>query len=152
MGDGEKEVLDISTADLKASAPTFQTQSEKLRKAASTLREKLDALGAPWGGDEQGRTFGDAYTPHRTDIERAVGVLVTGLASIHQAMDDMADGHVDNEAAIEGMFTKAPDPYGPFAPPSSTDRPAPYGPFPPQPYGPFPPSPPGDEGHGQGQR
>lgn len=56
---------------------------------------------------------------------------------------------MDNEAAIEGMFTKAPDPYGPFAPSPSTGRPAPYGPFPPQPYGPFPPSPPGAEGPGQ---
>jgi len=148
MGDGKK-VLDISTADLKASAPTFHTQSEKLRKAASTLKEKLDALGAPWGGDEQGRTFGDAYTPHRTTIERATGILVAGLASIHQAMDDMADGHVDNEAAVKGMFTKEPLPYhGPPAPSPSDSGPAPYGPFPPQPYGPFPPG----EGPGRGGR
>ncbi len=151
MGES-KRVPDISTADLKASAPTFHTQSETLRRAASTLTEKLDALGAPWGGDEQGRTFGDAYTPHRATIERSVGILVAGLASIHQAMDDMADGHVDNEAAIEGMFTKAPDPYGPFPPAPSTQGPAPYGPFPPQPYGPFPPASSDGEGSGGERR
>ncbi|WP_332888257.1 WXG100 family type VII secretion target [Streptomyces carminius] len=147
MGDNGK-VLNISAADLKASAPTFDTQSEKLRRAAATLKERLDALGAPWGGDEQGRTFGDAYAPHRESVERAAGILVAGLAGIHQSMNDMADGHVDNEAAIEGMFTKAPDPYGPFAPSPSGNDPAPYGPLPPQPYGPFPPG----EGPGGGGR
>lgn len=140
----DKRVLDISTADLKASAPTFHTQSEKLRRAASTLREKLDALGAPWGADEQGRTFGDSYEPHRATIERSVGILVAGLASIHQAMEDMADGHVGNETAIEGMFTKAPAPYGPFPPQPPADQ---------QPYGPYaPPAPqPSDRRQGPGQ-
>ncbi|WP_338018169.1 hypothetical protein [Streptomyces taklimakanensis] len=139
MSDG-KRVLDISTADLKASAPTFHTQSEKLRQAASTLKEKLDALGAPWGGDEQGRTFGDSYEPHRTTIERSVGILVAGLASIHGAMEDMADGHVDNEAAIKGMFTRAPAPYGPFPPQPPADQ---------QPYGPYAPPAPQPSAHHQ---
>lgn len=105
MGDTGK-ILDISTQDLKKAAPTFQQQSTALANAARALKQSLDALGSPWGDDEQGQKFGDAYTPKRTEIERAVGVLVLGLKSINMAMIDMADGHIANEKLIEGMFTK----------------------------------------------
>lgn len=100
------KILDISTQDLKKAAPTFQEQSTALAKAAQTLKESLDALGSPWGDDEQGQKFGDAYAPKRKEIERAVGILVLGLKSINMAMVDMADGHIANEKLIEGMFTK----------------------------------------------
>ncbi|MFI1965331.1 WXG100 family type VII secretion target [Streptomyces pathocidini] len=96
--------MDISTADLQSSAPTFQHQSEALRQAAQTLRTTLDNLGAPWGGDEQGREFENAYAPNWAAIEQSVGVLVEGLASIHLAMKKMAEGHAGNEALTEGMF------------------------------------------------
>ncbi|WP_240649106.1 hypothetical protein [Streptomyces sp. Z26] len=105
MGDG-KEVLDISTKDLKSAAPTFGTQSGELLKAAEALGTKLDALGRPWGGEEQVAEFASKYTAQRASIENAVGILVQGLASVHVAMTDMADGHVDNEEAIRGMFNK----------------------------------------------
>ncbi|MEU0394521.1 hypothetical protein ABZ208_17435 [Streptomyces sp. NPDC006208] len=105
MGDTGK-ILNISTTDLKKAAPTFQEQSTALANAAKALKESLDALGSPWGDDEQGQKFGDAYTPKRKEIEKAVGILALGLKSIHAAMTDMADGHIDNEKLIEGMFTK----------------------------------------------
>ena len=101
-----KKVLQISTQDLKSSAPTFHTQSERLRDATVTLTSKLDALGSPWGGDEQGKKFEHTYTPNRHKIVHAVGILKRGLASIHGAMADMADGHIDNEEVIKGMFAK----------------------------------------------
>ncbi|WP_245997460.1 WXG100 family type VII secretion target [Streptomyces armeniacus] len=109
MGDG-KEVLDISTKDLKSAAPTFRTQSGELLKAATTLGAKLDALGQPWGGEEQVKEFAEKYTAQRSSIESAVSVLVQGLASIHAAMADMSDGHVDNEDAIRGMFNRQETP------------------------------------------
>ncbi|MFF1917892.1 WXG100 family type VII secretion target [Streptomyces sp. NPDC058239] len=106
MGDTGK-VLGISTQDLKEAAPTFQEQSKALGDAAKALRESLDALGSPWGDDEQGQEFGDAYSSKRKELEKGVGILVLGLSSIHAAMTDMSDGYVDNEKLIEGMFTKA---------------------------------------------
>ncbi|MGW3360154.1 hypothetical protein ACWDFL_32910 [Streptomyces bungoensis] len=33
-------------------------------------------------------------------------MLVLGLTSIHEAMVETADGHVDNGQLIAGMFTK----------------------------------------------
>jgi uncharacterized protein YukE len=129
VGDG-KEVLDISTKDLKSAAPTFQTQSGELLKAALALGTKLDGLGQPWGGEEQVREFAEKYAEQRSSIESAVGVLVQGLASVHAAMADMADGHVDNEDAIRGIFNKEKAPdwlpgqrewHPPMAPPQSPE-------------------------------
>ncbi|MGP4001326.1 WXG100 family type VII secretion target [Streptomyces sp. 8N706] len=92
-------------SDLKDAAPVFYRQSETLRIAAKTLQTKLDSLGSPWGGDEQGNQFRDAYVPNRASIEKAVGILVEGLASIHDAMKDMADGHIENDELVKSLFT-----------------------------------------------
>ncbi|MBY8887321.1 hypothetical protein K7472_21120 [Streptomyces sp. PTM05] len=109
MGDGGK-VLDIKTADLKVSAPVFQTQAEALSSALTTLIKTLDGLGTPWGEDKQGKEFEKAYSPQQKAIESATGILVLGLTSIHEAMSDMADGHIANDQLIAGMFTKAKSP------------------------------------------
>jgi hypothetical protein len=101
-----KQILDIKTADLKASAPTFHEQSEALRLAAKVLAEKLGELGTPWGDDEQGSQFADVYLPHVKQITQSTGILIDGLASIHLAMTDMADGHIENEALIAAMFSR----------------------------------------------
>ncbi len=41
-----------------------------------------------------------------TKIENAASVLSQGLASIHDAMSDMADGHIDNEELVRSMFSR----------------------------------------------
>ena len=102
-GDGGK-VLNIHTEDLKAAAPVFRQQSQKLSKSLSTLISKLDEVGKPWGEDEAGEKFGSKYRPNQRELERAAGVLVLGLVSVYEAIDDMADGHIENEKVIEGMF------------------------------------------------
>ncbi|UYQ62618.1 hypothetical protein [Streptomyces peucetius] len=106
MVETPKQILDIKTADLKASAPTFQEQSAALQLAAKTLAEKLGELGTPWGDDEQGSQFADTYLPHVKQIKQSTGILIDGLASIHLAMTDMADGHIENEALIAAMFAR----------------------------------------------
>ncbi|MGW4444969.1 hypothetical protein [Streptomyces sp. NPDC004682] len=108
MGDGKVvgKVLDIKTADIKAAAPAFQQGAIDLSKALTTLVQTLDGLGEPWGHDEQGNQFGGLYMPQQKAIESSTGILVLGLTSIHEAMVDMADGHVDNDELIAGMFTK----------------------------------------------
>jgi hypothetical protein len=77
-----------------------------LGKALSTLIKTLDGLGEPWGHDEQGDQFGNAYKPQQKKIESAAGVLVLGLTSIHEALVDLSDGQVDNDRLIAGMFTE----------------------------------------------
>ncbi|WNI31212.1 hypothetical protein [Streptomyces sp. ITFR-6] len=105
-------VLRISTADIKSAAPVFKEQAKNLSAALTTLVTTLDGLGKPWGDDEQGQAFEDVYTPQQKKIESAAGVLVLGLTSIHEALVDLSDGHVDNEELIKGMFTKKKVPHG----------------------------------------
>ncbi|MET7566942.1 hypothetical protein ABZT04_00325 [Streptomyces sp. NPDC005492] len=97
---------DIKIADLKATAPHFQTHSTDLAKALTKLKTALGAAGSPWGDDDQGTAFHNAYGPHVTQMENAAQILTDGLASIHQAMTDMADGHIDNEELVRAMFSK----------------------------------------------
>lgn len=105
-GDSGGKVLDIKTADIKAAAPVFHEQAQKLSEALTKLVTTLDGLGEPWGDDKQGKAFGASYSPHQKSIERAAGTLVLGLVSIHEALVDLSDGHADNDQLIEGMFTK----------------------------------------------
>lgn len=107
MGGKDGEVLDIKTSDLKTAAPVFHEQSKKLSSALTELITTLDGLGKPWGADDAGKQFEGKYSPNQKSIESATGILVLGLVSIHEAIQDMSDGHVDNEDAIKGMFTKA---------------------------------------------
>ncbi|MFF4491192.1 hypothetical protein ACFY0F_32810 [Streptomyces sp. NPDC001544] len=100
------EILDIKIADLKATAPHFNHQSVALAHALTKLKQGLAAAGSPWGDDEQGEKFHKVYGPHVQQIEHSTQILVSGLASIHEAMVDMADGHIDNEELVRGMFSR----------------------------------------------
>lgn len=100
------EILQIAIADLKATAPHFHTHSTDLAKALTKLKTALSAAGSPWGTDEQGQAFHKAYGPHVGQIEHAADILSQGLASIHEAMTDMADGHIDNEELVRSMFSR----------------------------------------------
>jgi len=107
MGDADDgEILDIQIADLKATAPKFLTHSSDMATALTKLQKSLAAAGSPWGGDDQGKQFEDQYLPHVTSMTMAAEVLALGLASIHDAMADMADGHVDNEELVRLMFSR----------------------------------------------
>ncbi len=102
----EGKILDIKTADLKATAPTFHDQSEALGTALGTLRASLAKAGAAWGDDGPGKEFHDKYGPIVDRIQNSAGIIKDGLASIHTAMTDMADGHIENDALVGAMFRK----------------------------------------------
>ncbi|MEU8031148.1 MULTISPECIES: WXG100 family type VII secretion target [unclassified Streptomyces] len=111
MGDqggsgGDGKILDIKMADLKQTAPHFHTHSTDLTKALTKLKTALAAAGSPWGDDKQGKEFHKVYGPNVTKIEKAATILAQGLASIEQAMTDMADGHIDNEQLVRSMFSR----------------------------------------------
>ncbi|MET7542898.1 hypothetical protein [Streptomyces sp. NPDC005507] len=100
------EILDIKIADLKATAPHFHTHSTELAKALTKLKTGLAAAGSPWGDDKQGMQFHGHYGLNVKKMKHAAEILALGPASIHDAMKDMADGHIDNEELIRSMFSK----------------------------------------------
>ncbi|MEU0861043.1 hypothetical protein GTY20_16655 [Streptomyces sp. SID4946] len=100
------KILDIKIDDLKKTAPHFHTHSHDLAKALAKLKSGLVDAGSPWGDDKQGGEFHKAYGPLVTKIENAASVLAQGLASIHDAMSDLADGHIDNEELVRSMFSR----------------------------------------------
>ncbi|EFF92637.1 hypothetical protein SSTG_02956 [Streptomyces sp. e14] len=111
MGD-DGEILDIKIADIKRTAPRFSHESVALAQALTKLKTGLSAAGAPWGDDEQGAKFHETYGPLVKRIEESGQILAAGLASIHTAMADMADGHIDNEQLIRSMFSRIDVPHG----------------------------------------
>ncbi|MFC5252976.1 WXG100 family type VII secretion target [Streptomyces nigrescens] len=96
--------FNIDTHQLKTAAPTFHRESVALQKATEKLKHSLAALASPWGDDEQGQKFRDAYTPHRDQIDRAARALVQGLASIQKSMKDMADNHEEADRSSASGF------------------------------------------------
>ncbi|MEV6702853.1 hypothetical protein AB0M68_37960 [Streptomyces sp. NPDC051453] len=86
--------------------PHFHTHSADLAKAPAKLKSVLAAAGSPWGDDKQGKQFHGHYGPNVTKMEHATEILALGLAGIHDAMKDMADGHIDNEEFVRSMFSK----------------------------------------------
>ncbi len=82
---------------LRAAAPRFTAEADRLASALATLRTRLDALGAPWGDDKQGRTL--KYEPNRPTVEHALDMLSQGLASIDACLTATADNHAACERA-----------------------------------------------------
>jgi hypothetical protein len=55
----------------------------------------------------------EPHGPRLQQIEDSTKILTEGLASIHLAMSDMADGHIDNEELVRAMFSRIQvDPHG----------------------------------------
>jgi hypothetical protein len=105
MSDDDK-ILDIKLADLKSTAPHFHHQSVALGHALTRLKTGLADAGAAWGDDKQGTEFHKKYGPLVKKIEHSASILKDGLESIHAAMKDMADGHIDNEHLVRAMFSR----------------------------------------------
>ncbi|MCD0483387.1 WXG100 family type VII secretion target [Streptacidiphilus sp. ASG 303] len=100
-GSGE---FSIHPADLRTAAPRFAAESERLKAAASALEGALARLGSPWGDDDQGRKFADAYNPRHEQLRKTTGVLVEGLASIKDGLLAVADNHTETDRSnADGM-------------------------------------------------
>ncbi|MEV5479367.1 MULTISPECIES: WXG100 family type VII secretion target [Streptomyces] len=98
--------FDVDTDQLKSEAPKFHRESVALAKATEKLKHSLDGLGDAWGDDEQGKKFGNVYSPHLSEIERAAHALVKGLESISKTMKDMADNHEATDHANTSGFKR----------------------------------------------
>lgn len=101
------ERMRVDSDDLRDAAPVFHRQSDQLHDALNTLHTRLNSLGTPWGGDEQGNDFHAKYGPSKDAIDSATKTLTTGLESIGDALKAMAENHDENERATKDAFDSA---------------------------------------------
>ncbi len=84
---------------LRSAGATYLVQSAALDGALSRLRSTLAGLGDVCGDDEQGLQFAASYKPAADTIQRGLGILVQGLASINEGLTAMADHYDGSDAS-----------------------------------------------------
>jgi len=89
--------------EIRATAPSFAAQGDLLTAALHTLQARLNALGAPWGEDKQGREWGATFERNRPVIEDTMRLLGDGMRSGCDCLAAMAD----NFDAVERANTIA---------------------------------------------
>jgi hypothetical protein len=104
--------LEFDSADLRGASADVTHPGELIRKVLSTFRASVDPLPPePWGDDELGKKFADAYlgitdpspdSKGRSGHYKLLGALedlITGLENLGGKVGKMADAY---EAAEDG--------------------------------------------------
>jgi uncharacterized protein YukE len=82
------ESIDPGTFQAESSA--FDQKGERLIAAVGELQMTLGQLGACWGDDHPGETFGSHYQPSASDVITGVQHLGTGLITIGTQLNNVA--------------------------------------------------------------
>ena len=83
----------VDPAALRSVAPRFAAEGDRLAQALTVLQGRLDALGAPWGDDAQGRAWAARYEESRPKLEHAMAVLADALRGVDACLVATADNH-----------------------------------------------------------
>jgi uncharacterized protein YukE len=81
--------FNIRPATLANAAQRFQNSSQELERAIQTLQGRVLGAGSPWGRDEMGSIFAEAYTECSTMGLQAMEHLAGQLGSISEALQQM---------------------------------------------------------------
>lgn len=113
MGDLSAGIAKIegSLADLRVFlAPMVGSWSGSATQAYGRLQKKWDggggsALGAPWGGDAQGRAFAGGYEPKA--VATVADRVGAGLATVGDGLDAMGTNHAVTDTGVRsGMVAR----------------------------------------------
>lgn len=85
----DSKQFNIRPATLADAAQRFQTSGEELERAIQTLQSRVLGAGSPWGRDEIGSLFAEAYTECSTVGLQAMQHLAGQLSSIAEALQQM---------------------------------------------------------------
>lgn len=103
MGTGQ---FNIRPESLAGASRRFQSSSEELEHAIETLQAKVLGAGSPWGRDEIGSVFAEAYTECSTMGLQAMQHLATQMASIADALQQMGRNLESADQANQTTFDK----------------------------------------------
>jgi uncharacterized protein YukE len=74
-----------NSTDLQSTAPQYSDVADRVRQIYQTLTQALDTLGACWGDDASGRTFGGKYCPPAVSA-------IAQMSNTNQGVQSMVDG------------------------------------------------------------
>jgi uncharacterized protein YukE len=101
MGSGK---LDIRPDSLLAAAARFDRSSQDLARAIETLQARVLGAGTPWGRDELGSVFAEAYVECSDLGLQAMAHLAGQLAGIAEGLQAMGQNLTTAEGAGQSAF------------------------------------------------
>lgn len=101
MGSGQ---FDIRPESLLEAAQKFGRSSDELAQAIETLQAKVLGSGTPWGHDELGSVFAEAYTECSGMGLQAMVHLADQLASIADGLQAMGQNLTSTDQAGQSAF------------------------------------------------
>jgi uncharacterized protein YukE len=101
MGSGK---FDIRPDSLLAAAAKFDRSAQDLAQAIETLQARVLGSGSPWGRDELGSIFAEAYVECSDVGLQAMAHLAGQLESIAEGLQAMGQNLADADQAGTAMF------------------------------------------------
>ena len=91
-------MVEIDTERLPAQANALAAQGKAVGDAVRQLHAEITGAGSPWGDDETGTLFGQAYTELTGVALDAYTALADGLSGKADDVHTMANGFTDRDA------------------------------------------------------
>lgn len=101
MGSGR---FDIRPESLLAAAQKFDRSSQELAQAVQDLQARVMGAGSPWGNDELGSVFAEAYVECSNMGLQAMQHLADQLGGIAQGLQAMGQNLTNADQAGKAVF------------------------------------------------
>ena len=98
--------VNIRPESLLAASRQFQHSTDDLARALETLQAKELGAGSPWGHDEMGTVFAEAYTECTSMGLQAMAHLVDQLGSIADGLQQMGQNVQSTDQAHQTTFDR----------------------------------------------
>ena len=101
MGSGQ---FRITPESLRSASEQFQRSSDELAQAVQTLQARVLGAGSPWGRDEIGSVFAEAYGECSSMGLQAMQHLADQLAGIAEGLQQMGQNVESADQAGQTAF------------------------------------------------
>jgi uncharacterized protein YukE len=101
MGSGQ---FNVGPESLVGASRQFQSSSDELAQAIQSLQARVLGAGSPWGRDEIGSVFAEAYAECSSMGLQAMRHLADQLASIAEGLQQMGQNVESADQAVKPAF------------------------------------------------
>ncbi len=96
--------LEFDLTDLYMAAPAFQRAGGEISDAVSSAQSALMGMGAFWGNDAPGQTFGATYQPAQDQLLQLIAIVAGSVSGVSDAINQMAANYgVSEQANVNKM-------------------------------------------------